>query len=173
MSSLRKRQANRANALRSTGPKTSAGRSKVAENAVKHGLSVPLAKEDLHGLVSKIAQLIVERDQIDSDTARELAFKIVDFERTSAYERQQMMGTQGATGRGLIPPIGGNAFVHLPTMERWLAHNEASDEYGLYKSAARGLGRIQAEQRKKVGQATLRYNKRAANQLIKALRGLS
>ena len=42
MSSARKIAANRANARRSTGPKTAAGRARSARNAVRHGLSVPV-----------------------------------------------------------------------------------------------------------------------------------
>ena len=38
-------RANRANALRSTGPKTNAGKSQVARNAVKHGLAVPVSAD--------------------------------------------------------------------------------------------------------------------------------
>src|SRR5215475_1369296 len=34
--------ANRANAARSTGPRTRAGKAKVARNALRHGLSVPV-----------------------------------------------------------------------------------------------------------------------------------
>jgi hypothetical protein len=44
-SSERKIQANRQNALRSTGPKTERGKRTVARNAIKHGL---LAREQLH-----------------------------------------------------------------------------------------------------------------------------
>ncbi len=50
MVSARKVAANRANARRSTGPKTARGRARSARNAVRHGLSVPvLADPDLRG----------------------------------------------------------------------------------------------------------------------------
>jgi hypothetical protein len=45
MTSTRKRRANRANSLRSTGPKTAAGRSKSARNAFRHGLGIPVLSD--------------------------------------------------------------------------------------------------------------------------------
>jgi hypothetical protein len=39
----RKRRANRRNAQRSTGPKTSAGKARSKQNALKHGLAVPVS----------------------------------------------------------------------------------------------------------------------------------
>jgi hypothetical protein len=43
--SARKLHANRANAQRSTGPKTAAGRASAARNARRHGLSVPVSSD--------------------------------------------------------------------------------------------------------------------------------
>jgi hypothetical protein len=42
VTSARKVEANRANARRSTGPKTAAGRAKAAQNASRHGLRIPV-----------------------------------------------------------------------------------------------------------------------------------
>jgi hypothetical protein len=47
MISERKRAANRRNALASTGPKTAAGKARVAQNARRHGLSVAVADDSL------------------------------------------------------------------------------------------------------------------------------
>jgi hypothetical protein len=42
MTSERRRNANRANAQASTGPKTAAGKARTAQNAFRHGLAVPI-----------------------------------------------------------------------------------------------------------------------------------
>jgi hypothetical protein len=46
MASERKRQANRANAWASTGPKTVSGKARASKNALKHGLSIPISSNE-------------------------------------------------------------------------------------------------------------------------------
>ena len=60
--------ANRANAKRSTGPKTAAGRAKSSRNAYRHGLSGDVALEDpaLQVQVNLIAEALLA-DQTSSD----------------------------------------------------------------------------------------------------------
>lgn len=45
MTSEKQRRANQANAKASKGPKTKAGRARSAQNALRHGLSIPVRKE--------------------------------------------------------------------------------------------------------------------------------
>jgi hypothetical protein len=59
MISGRKLCANRANAVRSTGPRSQAGRLRASKNAHKHGLSVPvLANPGLAAAVKALAEKI-------------------------------------------------------------------------------------------------------------------
>lgn len=57
MASEKQIRANRENALKSTGPKTSAGRLKSSRNAFRHGLSLPL---ELDPVMSEKASLLVQ-----------------------------------------------------------------------------------------------------------------
>jgi hypothetical protein len=65
MTSARKIEANRQNALRSTGPTTAAGRARVAQNALTHGLLAQdtlLPDEDPEGLQMLAETLRAERN---------------------------------------------------------------------------------------------------------------
>jgi hypothetical protein len=46
MSSERRIRANRANARRSTGPRSDAGKARAAKNALRHGLAIPLVVDE-------------------------------------------------------------------------------------------------------------------------------
>jgi hypothetical protein len=60
MPSARKTTANRANAQRSTGPRSAAGKAKAARNAERHGLTLPIDRDpSLQTEVLSLAQRIV------------------------------------------------------------------------------------------------------------------
>jgi hypothetical protein len=83
MSSPRRVCANRSNSLRSTGPRTKAGRAKSAQNARRHGLRVPVLDDPtLAQDVERIAQEIVcECGAKFGDLARRIAEAEVDVMR--------------------------------------------------------------------------------------------
>jgi hypothetical protein len=54
MTSARKIRANRANAKASTGPRTTLGKLRAAQNARRHGLSVPLSADSPYDAEAKI-----------------------------------------------------------------------------------------------------------------------
>ena len=84
MTSPKQRAANRANALKSTGPKSELGRRRAAVNATQHGLSLPIDASIYQREISAVSLLI--RDECESDAqACELAKRIIDFERNEAY----------------------------------------------------------------------------------------
>jgi hypothetical protein len=61
MASEKQTAANRANARRSTGPKTALGKLKSSRNAFRHGLSIPLqsnhaVSEEIHALVKALVE---------------------------------------------------------------------------------------------------------------------
>lgn len=66
MTTLRKTTANRANAQRSTGPRTAAGKQQACRNALKHGLAVPVrANAALSQEAAALAQAITGADECD------------------------------------------------------------------------------------------------------------
>jgi hypothetical protein len=85
--SLQKRQANRRNALRSTGPKSLLGKQRSSGNSLGHGLSTPVVPNFHHPLVASIIEMIAQ-DAVDSQAANALAGKILEYERNLAYQRE-------------------------------------------------------------------------------------
>ena len=85
--SLRKRAANRRNALKSTGPKTTSGRRVSSQNAVRHGLSVPPPPQLVDPVQQQLVELIVS-DGFEYEIANDLAGKIIDYERNLLYLKE-------------------------------------------------------------------------------------
>src|SRR5262245_16938555 len=56
MTSAAKIEANRRNAQRSTGPRSKAGKARVARNAFKHGLSVAIGADNFHAEREELVQ---------------------------------------------------------------------------------------------------------------------
>lgn len=84
MATPKQRLANRANSLKSTGPRSALGKIRARLNATKHGLSLPVDERAFADQIKIIAQLI--RDDCDTDAqAAELAKRIIDFERNEVF----------------------------------------------------------------------------------------
>ena len=84
MVSAKQRAANRANSLKSTGPRSEEGKFRAKLNSSKHGLSLPVDERVFADQIKTIAQLI--RDDCETDPlATELAKRIIDFERNEAF----------------------------------------------------------------------------------------
>ena len=87
MTSVKKRAANHANALRFQASRKKQGLRPVSLNAMKHGLSLPVDEAGFGKEISQIAALI--RDECtDLAQAQEMARRIIDFERNEAFLRQ-------------------------------------------------------------------------------------
>ncbi len=72
--SERRLRANRANAQRSTGPKTAAGKARSRANAVKHGLSArALRNPELTSTIAALSAAIMKEDQAGLGAALALA----------------------------------------------------------------------------------------------------
>jgi hypothetical protein len=93
MTSERKRGANRANARRSTGPKTAKGKASAAKNALRHGLSLsvlddPLLAAEIESLAQRIAGPGANADIIA--LARRIAEVQIDLKRVRSYRRRRV-----------------------------------------------------------------------------------
>jgi hypothetical protein len=82
--SAKQRAANRANSLKSSGPRSGEGNFRAKLNVSKHGLSLPVDEMMFADKIKVIAQMI--RDDCDTDAqASELARRIIDFERNEEF----------------------------------------------------------------------------------------
>lgn len=90
MSSPKKRNANRLNAQRSTGPRTALGRRVSASNALKHGLSVAVGPELMGPTRARIFSLLAQ-DSLDASVALDLADKIFEYERNLAHQKDYFL----------------------------------------------------------------------------------
>jgi hypothetical protein len=178
--SHRKQQASRANSLRSTGPKSTLGKRLASQNSRTHGLSVALPDEVIEPVVVKLVPLIMQ-DGIDHQAAKEVAMKLVDYERNLAHERQSFIAT-------LVDKE--NAPLDQNEVLETIFTNALVDQESIDPKAARKLLKAQKEEREwmieslkfliktnkrrqnRAKDNSDRHFKRAANQFIKALRSV-
>ena len=106
MTSERRRAANRANAAKSTGPRTKAGRAQASQNAWRHGLATALRSEP--GAVEEIERIahaiVVEAGRPDLiECARRVAEAEIDLRRVRrARETLARLPTAAATSYRLV-----------------------------------------------------------------------
>ena len=98
MTTPRQRAANRANALKSTGPKTRQGRVRASLNATKHGLTQPIDVSPWGHHVKTIAQLLIA-EGLGQHEAYEIAKRILDFERNLDYQRERFEQARASARR--------------------------------------------------------------------------
>lgn len=185
--SPRKRQANRRNALKSTGPRSRRGKQSSSLNALRHGLSGGGADLRLNDPdVSAIAALI-ELEGVNLKQATELAIKIIDYEKNLAYQRQLLDGSalqslSEPNIQALLKVSFGREIEMLEDLVE--GEFELKGRYNLRdlkfvammklkmtRMVLRPYRQRQREHAKGVANS-VRYLKRSGNQLIKSLRAL-
>lgn len=184
--SLKKREANRRNALKSTGPKSSEGRRRSASNSLAHSLSVPI-KFDFHDpLVASIIQLVAQ-EGLDIHIAQDLAVKIVEYERNLAYQAELFVqqhiesSLQAEEEQGVRAIFSAELDMFDDYMD-WERFNNSpisqkdqkfivNSKLKMHNLWQRMHKRKQKDKAKKAA-TSLRYLKRSSNQLIKALKVL-
>jgi hypothetical protein len=89
MASERQIAANRKNALKSTGPRTNAGKQRAAKNARRHGLSIPIDEGENARAIESLARRLVEgiTDQHLLQSARAVAYAHLELARIRQLKR--------------------------------------------------------------------------------------
>ena len=185
MTSPKQKAANRLNAAKSTGPKSKEGIRTASLNAVKHRLSLPVS-EQLYGKeIATVAALV--RDECTSDhQAKELAKRIIDYERnvqflldfnTDEADAELKAWMYCAPRFELVQLVK----VHENKMRAWCTFTtqnkkpkgkERTEEINFLKGFMHLQDKVllgNISRAKKTQSAAIRYQKRATNQLIKAV----
>jgi hypothetical protein len=189
MTSPKQKAANRLNAIKSTGPRTTEGIRSASLNAVKHRLSLPVS-EQLYGKeIAAVAALV--RDECTSDRqAKEFAKRIIDYERneqflldfnTDEVDAELKAWMYCAPRFELIQLAKAHenkqkAWITFTTSNKKPKGKERVEEMQFIKGFMRIqdktlVGNIKREKNKQ--SAAIRYQKRATNQLVKAVHHLA
>ena len=186
MTSPKQRAANRANALKSTGPKSELGRRRAAVNATQHGLSLPIDTRIYKKEIAAVTRLI--RDECESDDqATELAKRIIDFERNEAYlmklgdefPMEELKAWTISSPRMRLNHLiqthrnKERASITFTTPNKKPKGKERTDEIKFIEDFIKLqnkvlIGKVRSNERKLDSSA--RYQKRAINQLVKGVR---
>lgn len=189
MTSPKQRAANKANALKSTGPRSDQGKLRSRVNATKHALSLPVDETVFSDEIKSVAALI--RADCDSDfQAQELAKRIIDYERNEAFLISQRDVDPNAEIRawamdphrfalyGLVQQHENKERVPVTftTSNKKPKGKERTDEKKFIEDFLKLqdkvlLGRAKTEQAKLTN--SQRYQKRAINQLVKGVRAIA
>jgi hypothetical protein len=123
MTTSKQIEANRRNALRSTGPRSQQGKARVAKNALRHGLSVPLAAfPEPDEAVKRLTGIIARNDDnaASLDAASRIAEATLDLQRVRAAKQPLMekltAAVDGESGGVLMATL--NALKRLDRYER-------------------------------------------------------
>lgn len=193
MASPKQLAANRRNAQRSTGPKSEEGRRRSAVNALSHGLSSPHRPAEDVQAIEAVAHLIREQCG-DAGQAFELASKIIDYERNEARQRELLFDHLVGVLAPPKPPLEGRALEQaireqVPEYRdlQDLLEDELNSGARPNKRELAKVGRLLVRLKNdamrereleplkalKHWQGSLRYLRRASNQLVKSVRAVT
>ena len=184
MTTNRQLAANRRNAQRSTGPRTGNGRRRVAMNAVTHGLSIPLQADENRELVERLSDLVIPECGSVAD-AEFLALMICEYERTVAHQHTLMSEQGGHNPTSTDQRVRSrDELMLMASIDEMLGEAAGRDDITpadrqWFREAQSLLVSVQRQEDRRVTLDALdrlrsadRYHRRAANQLIKALKAI-
>ncbi len=152
MASSRKIAANRANARRSTGPRTRGGRLRASLNALKHGLAVPAAAHpELQHDIEHLARVLAGEAQDDPVVmvrARKVAEAAIDVQRARRARLELLHAWDLSTGRPerIVPvetmPDFKPVRQDLQDLARVVTDEDMMREVKMYQTVAEQLERV-------------------------------
>jgi hypothetical protein len=178
--SPRQRAANRANARKSTGPKTSWGKSQSSLNSTKHTLTQKIDASPWGEHLGLLTDLLL-RDGIDEVKAVELAKRILDFERNLEHQRKRFLDLKEGRSLQYETPLAALMDVHVAgVLDHASESKESIFEEKIDREIAkffRQLATKEVRDAKRKAERDLqnadRHFRRAANQLMKCLSTLN
>ena len=184
--SPQKRQANRRNSLRSTGPKSLKGKLRSASNSRSHGLTTSISALVDSDLIAQLSECIA-REGLDASTANQIASRVIDYERNLAYQRELYLERLKSLDANADELKNANASLdrELDLLNDYVDHQRFLGQ----KIGKRGLNFIVKSKQKMIQiwtrmesrkqknkdkreEASVRYLRRSSNQLIKSLKAL-
>lgn len=180
-------KANRANAKRSTGPKTLQGKTTSSLNAIKHGLCKPVIFEAQSHSMIELVELL--KDEITDQTfCEQIAIKIIELERTlnaqQAVAHRISQGQDGYRDEARIEKVRADAMfagiiqgaADRELQDKFITRRK-KEEMKLYKEIGKFFASVATRDALRIERAAIedaaglrRYYKRTTNQLIKAIK---
>lgn len=186
----KQRSASRRNGRLSSGPKTETGKKTSSLNALRHGLSAQTSLLALNPNLDKIQEQI-QGEVGDPSFARQIAGRIIDYERTESYllqvAQKEAVGADGFVDQAGLDQ---SREAVVTNSDRLIHFEQEKQRPGLSKSekaevkvlldVVKFLGRFHAQREQKIirdvkrdAVGLRRYYKRASNQLIKAIKAVA
>lgn len=193
MTTPRQRAANRINSLKSTGPKSEAGKLYSTLNSIKHGLSLPVDEHLYADEIEEISSFVLA-DCANEIQAREIAKRIVDFERNEAFlrdfdedeVRSEVLGWSLDPRRITLSRLAQNHrnkqavpitfTIPQKINDVKLKGKERTEEIKFIEGFLKLEEKVllaKAKAKKDTHASALRYQKRAINQLVKGIRAIA
>ena len=182
MTSIAQLRANRRNALKSTGPRSKTGKFRASLNAVSHGLSAPADPVWREGRVAAIEGALKGERLPDADVRR-VAEAIFEFERNISHQREIFATRHAGNDEGADESSHLETDAALPDeIDEMLMIDKrhggpGEDERAWLIEAQTFMRRQQRINHARAKRDAIeeivradRYMRRAANQLVKALK---
>ena len=173
-----RRQANRQNALKSTGPKSGAGKRRAGQNALSHGLSQPIDVKQVGDALDRL-QIVLTDAGYQPTHAFGVALCLLDYDRVDRAEDElhhRMMSM--ASAFALMDPRIPNSLMPLTLDNQRDIDIGALHYFSLKTGGGRHIDKLPSGglrgdafwQKIVSGKHFDRYRRRSLNQLLKALK---